>query len=160
DLRHHTDVRPDVQEGPVTLGEFEQVDIRLVGRAGRRRRDALSANLPDQVHVVTSLLKPLAAAFVVVDGPLGEADGTLDRQSAVPNAFANVLQVAATFDVRLQVADPRLDALEARPGGDFDLFGQRQLLPHDGRGVQTVTEGLGIAGGFGGVSGGGQAGGE
>ena len=123
----------------------------MASRPGRRRGQTLAADLLDDVHVALGFLHAFFALDLVIDDPLGEADGAGDRQAGIPDALAQVFEIAAAFDMLVQLANPRLNRLVAGLGGNLHLLHDRQLLPVDGAGVQAVAKRLilGLILGFG-----------
>jgi hypothetical protein len=103
---------------------------------------ARAADLPQHVHVAAGDFEPLLAAGVVVDDPLTEADGAIDAQPGIGDAFAQVGEVAAAVGILVQLVHPRLDGAVAGLGGDLDLLHDAQHLPADGAGVEAVGEGI------------------
>ena len=126
----------------VTLGSLKQIEIRLLGGAGRRRGNAFAADVLHPLHAATRLLQSLLATCLVIHDPLKEVDGTLHLQTPVLNAPTQLLQIAALLHIAIQFIDPGLDALIARFGSDLDQLDHIQLLAHQRAGVQAVTEGF------------------
>ena len=131
---------PSASSAPVPLGHLQVVGRNDIGRARGRRRDALAADLLDQVHLMPGLFQALGPAGVVVHDPFGKADRALDRQSTIGDSLLQVGQRTALLDVLLDFADPRLDRLVAGLGDDIDFFHQRQFLPADRTRVEAIAK--------------------
>ena len=139
-LRHDAHRAAEFQQRAVALAGLAQVETRNGLGPGRRRSDPPAAKLRDGVHVVLHLLDALGPLSVVVNDPRGEADRALDREPAVGDEAAKVLERLACVGVLLDAAEPGLDAGVAGLGGDLDLLGDRQFEAHQGARVQTKAQ--------------------
>src|SRR5262249_50858303 len=119
---------------------------RLADRRGRvpwrpivsRKHEPAAAHLLHRAHVALGLLQALLPPGVVLDDPLGEADGAGHAQAAVAQALAQVFKTAA---VSLN-AQPRVWAvpLEVASSVGFVLNGFPPLERINHRGTEK-TEG-------------------
>jgi hypothetical protein len=142
DHRQHAHLVPQVAQRAVPLGRLHQVDVGAVLGAGGGGRHPLAADLGDAVHVALRRLHRLGALVVVVDDPLGEADGAFDRHAVVGDPLGQVLERTALVDEGVDLADPRLDGAVAGLGGDVDLLGDGEVVAADRAGVEAVAERL------------------
>ncbi len=106
----------------------------------RRRGDVRAADRLEHVHVAFRDFESVRSFGVVVNDPIGKADGAFDSQTMIGDSFSEVLQVAAVFDVSVQFANPRFDAVVTRFGGEFDFLDDAELLPADRACVQAVAK--------------------
>ena len=65
-----------------------------------------------------------------------------DAQTAIGDAFTQVLEIAAVLDVLIEFAYPRFDGLITCATGDFDDLDDGKFLTHEGRRVESVEERL------------------
>src|SRR5947207_2004742 len=108
---------------------MQQIDARLLRRAGWWSGDMRSANRTDQVHILPGLLQAGGAPLFIIDNPFGKADRAGHLQAAIDDALAKVADAAAALLVLPQLANPRLNGVVARLGRQIHLIWHPKLLP-------------------------------
>ena len=131
-------VRRDRDLRAVHVDRVDPVGLGDTVEQPPQRGDAFGADLGEGIHITPGLFEAFGAFGGVVNNPGGKGDAAFDGKAKVGETFAQVVQGTAGFSIFVYFGYPGLDTGIAGFCGDFDFFGDGQVVASDGGGVETI----------------------